>query len=175
MKKFLEVSFIDLMSLEPLDSKRRPLRLHENIQDIKNWEINFGEDTLHLFEKIRKFSKKINFQKMVREFKGVWDKDMIREENAQRQIYSHAVVSLETWENYCKYLENLAGKVEQIRLDFQLKKYKLIEKFQSKFQGYHDFGNILKKLTMKTHDDDYFHLHNMKKFLEESQSRSFNH
>jgi hypothetical protein len=171
MKKFMEVSFIDLMSLEPIDNKRRPLRLHETIQDIKTWELKYGGANLELFHKIRKARKKINFQKMVREFKGVWDKDMIREENAKRQIYEHADVLIETWENYLIYLTNLLERITQIRLDFKTKQLKTYVKFHSKFQGYTDFGFLLKRMTMKTHKEDYFHFKYIKKYLVEKKSK----
>lgn len=169
MKKFLEVSFIDLMSLEPLDDKRRPLRLHENIHDVKSWELHYGPDSLDLFHRIRKLTRQINFQKMVRECKGVWSKDMIREENAQRQIYEHAQVPKSTWQNYAVYLENLSQKVQQIRVEFKTKHFQIKSKFHSKFEGFTDFGHILKTMAMKSQKDDYFHLNNMQRFLREEK------
>lgn len=165
MKKFLEVSFIDLMSLEPLDGKHRPLRLHENIQDVKMWEYHYGPDSLPLFHQIRALTRQINFQKMVREFKGVWGKDMIREENSQRQIYEHADVPLSTWKNYHLFLQNLAEKVKQIRVDFKTKQFQMKAKFYSKFEGFTDFGQVLKEMAMKSTQDDYFHLNNIERFL----------
>lgn len=169
LNKFLDVAFSDLMSLEPLDEKRRPLRLHENIQDSKLWELNYGPENVKLFQDIHRILRKINFQKMVREFKGIWGKDMIREENARLQIYQHAKVPISTWENYLIYLKNLAEKVKQIRLEFRTKQFQLKAKFLSKFEGFSDFGTVIKEMVMKTSGDDYFHLNNMRTYLENRQ------
>jgi len=38
LKKQIDLSIVDIMSLEPIDSKYRPLRLHEAIWDSKLWE-----------------------------------------------------------------------------------------------------------------------------------------
>lgn len=167
MKKFLDVSFIDLMGLEPLDDKRRPLRLHENIQDSKLWTLHYGPENKELFERIRKVTAEINFPKMVREFKGVWGKDMIREENSRLQIYQHAQVPLATWKSYLVFLKNLAGRVKDIRIEFRTKQVKLKANFFSKYEGFTDFGMVLKQLTMKTEREDYFFLENMQAYLRE--------
>lgn len=37
LNKEIDLSIVDIMSLEPIDSKYRPLRLHEAIWDLKHW------------------------------------------------------------------------------------------------------------------------------------------
>lgn len=167
MKKFLDISFVDLMSLEPLDSKKRPLRLHKTINDVKLWRYTYGDNELELFNEIVRLRNKIDFKKMVRQIKGIWDKEMVKEENAVNQIYSHAEVSIKTWRNYKQYLVNLEEKVTRIREEFRVKHEKTKAKFSAKFRGYSDFGDIIKNLSLKTEHDDYFKLPNMLTFLKE--------
>lgn len=169
MKKFLDVAFIDLMGLEPLDDKRRPLRLHESIQDIKAWEYHYGPDHVELFREINAVTRRINFQKMVREFRGIWGKDMVREENAKYQIYSHAKVSVSTWENYLVYLQNLAEKVSELRVGYRTDYFKLKAKFLAKFEGFSDLGVMVKEMVMKTSHEDHFRLNNMRAYLEDKK------
>jgi hypothetical protein len=168
MNKFLDISMIDLMSLEPLDSKGRPLRLHKTIQQRKNWEEAYKTSHGGLFDQIKIKTKEINYLKMVREFNGVWDKDLVREKNATFQIYEHVSVPISTWENYLKYLTNLSERVKVIRREHFEKKSKLLLNFHSKFYFKTDFGILMKKLTEKSEKDDYFHLENMKNSLNNS-------
>jgi hypothetical protein len=90
---------------------------------------------------------------------------MIQEENAPRQIYSHAKVPLKTWQNYKIYLSSLAEKVEKIRFEYLVSKEKVNHKFHSKFRGYTHFGDLINNLTMKTEEEDYFRLKNIINFF----------
>ena len=168
MNKFLDISMIDLMSLEPLDSKGRPLRLHKNLQKIKNWEEEYKGKHIDLFDKIQRKSKEINYLKMVREFNGLWDKDLVTEKNSELQIYEHDKVSINTWKNYLKYLTNLSEKTTKIRTDYHISKAKLLLHFHSKFYDSTDLGILMCRLTEKTDEEDCFHLKNMKNYLKDS-------
>lgn len=165
MNKFLDISMIDLMSLEPLDSKGRPLRLHKTLQQRKYWAQMYGTDHDDLFDNIQSKTRLINYVKMVREFNGMWDKDLIKEDNAVLQIYEHDQVPIQVWKNYQIYLDNLSTKVQNIRRNYSIEKKKLVLKFHSKFSEWTDFGLLMMRLTEKTERDDFFHLHNMKKHL----------
>lgn len=166
MNKFLDTAMIDLMSFEPIDDKKRPLRLHKTLHNKIFWDQAYGKNRHELFENIRKKTKEINFIGMVREFNGIWDNNMVKEKNAHLQIYQHAEVSIGTWENYHKYLTNLAERVEKIRLQHKQEKAKILLKFHSKYSEKTDFGLLMKRLTEKTHKDDLFHMQNMKSYLQ---------
>lgn len=170
INKFLDISMIDLMSLEPLDSKRRPLRLHKVLQKLISWEKKYGSRNLQLFHDIKEKTRQINYMKMVREFNGLWDKDLVEEKNAALQIYEHSEVAIGEWENYYQYLVNLSERVAVIRKEHLEKKYKLMLKFYSKFYGKTDFGLLVKRLTERTQKDDYFHFRNMQRYLQKKQN-----
>lgn len=174
MNKFLDISIVDLMSLEPLDSKGRPLRLHKTLQKRKDWQLMYDKDHDELFDEIRAKLRSIDYQKMVREFKGMWDKDLVKEENAALQIYEHDSVPLDMWKNYLAYLRNLDAKVTKIRRDYHVNKHKSTLTFHSKFSSRTDFGLLMKRLTEKTQRDDYFHLRNMQSHLEQQLEGSTN-
>lgn len=66
MRKFLNLEFTDLLSLEPVDLNYRPLRLNNRLwrNDIeRNQSLNFQ----YLKPKIIKLLQKINFKKMAKE------------------------------------------------------------------------------------------------------------
>ena len=62
MKKFLDISFIDLMSLEPIDSKRRPLRLNRALYDQSFWVEHYNADTEDLKNSILNKLAEINYK-----------------------------------------------------------------------------------------------------------------
>lgn len=161
MKKFLDIGFIDLMSMEPLDSKRRPLRLNKYLNDRDKWEERYPKH-LQLYEEINDLLEDIDYLRIIRDFKGVWDKDMVRRKNCHMQIYEHSVESTDVWREYLKYLQNLNERVQDIRKTFIIKKKKLFMKHQAKFEGFTDMGFLLKNLLMKTTIDDIDILKNIK-------------
>ena len=66
MKKFLDISFIDLMSLEPIDSKRRPLRLNRALYDQSFWVEHYSAESEDLKNSILNKLAGINYKVRVR-------------------------------------------------------------------------------------------------------------
>jgi hypothetical protein len=166
LNKFLDTSVIDLLSFEPLDSKKRPLRLHKTLHNKEFWDFYYGTGYDDLFFNINKKMKEINLKKIVREFNGIWDNDMVKEENSHMQIYQHADVPIKMWENFLIFLTNLEERVKKIRLEYLQEKHKVLLKYHSKYSNRTDFGLLMKRLTEKTHKDDYFHINNIQKYLQ---------
>lgn len=91
---------------------------------------------------------------MIREIDGIWDKDMIKEENARVQIYNHAKIPLSEWTEYEKYLSQLLERVVEIRRDHTIKMKKLPIQEKEKFMGEPDFGELVRNVLMKTTEEE---------------------
>lgn len=109
----------DLMSLEPVDSRYRPLRTNEIIWDEQKWKAEFKSNKNHiaLRSSIVELIEKIDFKDIVRDIKGVWDRDD-NTENYNNAIFDHEPLSFQTWKNYYFYLKILYEKVTNIRILF---------------------------------------------------------
>ena len=57
-------------------------------------------------------NNKIKFKKIVRDLKGIWDRN---DDNKEGTVYDHDELPLSAWENYKLYLQILARKVSMIR------------------------------------------------------------
>lgn len=154
MKQFLDVNYIDLMSLEPLDSKRRPLRLNKYLNSISQWKLLYGENHNDLFHRIHELIDSINFKKMIKDFRGIWDNDMVKPENCEMQIYDHAKEPLMIWNEFKEYLERLNQEVIRIRENFFIEKKKILMRHVSKFEGNANLGILLHNLLMKETAED---------------------
>lgn len=68
MSKFLNIEFTDLMSLEPCDSRFRPLRLNNRLYRPKEYDKDRITDYFqYLRPKIVDLLMEINFKRMARE------------------------------------------------------------------------------------------------------------
>ena len=129
--KFVAFGMADLMSLEPVDKKGRPLRLNQVIYDESAWNMAYkGQMVAEKSRELRKaiyelLMKDCNMKKIIRLSNAVW---MEPKEGDFSTIYSHAYVPLSDWEKYHTYLvevsthakciQNLKQKITVVREAF---------------------------------------------------------
>jgi len=120
LSKAVEFGVADLMSLEPLDSKSRPLRVNPVLYDEQMWERSYGTQKTHVaLAEINMIRKQIcnlldtdcNMKSIVRLCQGTW---MEKDENAG--IFESDQPDIEDWRQYLKYLQRLSMHMREIRL-----------------------------------------------------------
>lgn len=116
LNKKVDFGMADLMSLEPVDSKGRPLRLNECIYDERAWNSKYRGKEEKGAENLRGIildliTNHCNMKKVVRLANAKW---MEGSSSQFSDIYSHSEVSLSEWEKYRNYLVNLAVHVKSI-------------------------------------------------------------
>jgi uncharacterized protein YkuJ len=159
MKQFLDFNTVDLLSMEPIDSKYRPLRLNLYLNKAEKWTEQYNpkgdnSEVEQLRVDILTLINRIDFPKILRDSKSLPDIDIIKPENCARQIYQHSIEKVSVWQEYHQYLVNLDKKVKQIRKSSFIEKQQIKMKYLRKFKGQCDLGVVLKTLLMKTSPDD---------------------
>jgi hypothetical protein len=121
MKKEVNFCMVDLMSLEPVDSELRPLRLHSSLRDEQIWESKYGKDlkgsekeaVMNLREEINDLvHNRIDFKQVVRSIQGLWqenDADSLKIFDSDSKP-----VSIEVWKAYRVFLTGFAFRYEAI-------------------------------------------------------------
>ena len=117
----LILAISDLMSLEPLDHRYRPLRTNETLWDYQKWAQMYTSEVKRekkenkdLRSSITQLIEKIDFKQIVRNIKGVWDRNDTGK-NYQEGIFQHQKIPYELWKNYFHYLKNLYEKTSAIQ------------------------------------------------------------
>lgn len=144
LRKEIDLSMVDLLSLEPVDYKFRPLRMNNSLWDSNKWDSLYGKtpenDELHyeinrlvgkfsqMFEPDTKdagnkqddqalyFAKEdgIKFHKLPKRCKGILDKIEHMKEEYVNDIIEHAEVPIEKWHAYKRFLEILHERIKLI-------------------------------------------------------------
>lgn len=131
--KEVEFGVADLMSLEPIDSKDRPLRINAFLRDESLWsrtyEVGINPDDVAFRQNIRKtiihlLDHDCNMKKIVRMCEGVWTES----ETDMADIYDPEVVDFSVWEAYRNYLVRLSFHIKEIKT-LQLKISYILEKY----------------------------------------------
>lgn len=123
--KPVEFGVADLMSLEPVDSKYRPYRLHPVLVDEQMWQNKYmnrspapsAEQKQQILavrkEIVNLLGTDCNMKSIVRMCEGSWFEPKI--DDVSKGIYDPAEVSYETWLDYLKYLIELAFHIREIK------------------------------------------------------------
>lgn len=118
MKRIVEFGMIDLMSMEPIDSKYRPLRHNEYLHDDNLWSKtytpNLGEIEITNINTMRAqilelLKSDCNMKNIIRLARSKW---LDPEETT---IYSPDMVPLSVWRSYHLFLVNLAIRLREIK------------------------------------------------------------
>lgn len=129
LNKGVEFGRADILSLEPVDAKGRPLRLNAYLLKGSMWktayEAEIGDDPAK--QQLRKrilnlLQKDCNMKKMVRIAKGIWAESS---QELGGEIYEPVRVSLQTWVEYANYLTELSVHLKSI--EFLEKKIRYIK------------------------------------------------
>ena len=134
LNKTVEFGVADLMSLEPIDKKNRPLRTNTYLLDEQLWEKQYtatltSTDKIEEVNSIRKEINTLlltdcNFKKIVRMCEGTWTEN---EDDYSNTVFDHELIDLEVWKDYLTYLRCIAIHVRNI---MQLRtKVSIIEDF----------------------------------------------
>jgi len=122
MSKTVEFGVADLMSLEPIDEKNRPMRVNAYLLDEQLWEKqytpHFSTDKIEEVLSLRRQIKTLldtdcNFKRIVRMCEGTWTDT---ESDYQNNIFDHSIPSLHQWIDYLFYLRCLSMHVRNIML-----------------------------------------------------------
>lgn len=119
----VEFGVADLLSLEPIDSRDRPLRLNLALWDESLWgrfyEANLKDpnerefrDNLRIFI-VDMLNNQCNMKKIVRMCGGVWSEDY--KMDSMRSIVDMDVLPLQAWKDYAEYLVMLSYRVKEIQ------------------------------------------------------------
>lgn len=138
LTKVVEFGVADLMSLEPVDGSYRPLRLNAALYDKALWKSLYLLDPLQSdsekaeiealrTEILHLLAEDCNFKVIARRCGAVWTDE---KEFSFNEIYSHHIVTIEAWKEYCQYLKEIAVKYLEIDAIDQKMNY-VIEKFYS--------------------------------------------
>ena len=109
--KELELAISDIMSLEPLDSSYRPLRLHGFIT-VKNYLAKNNMQTPEneqLRKQIIEQLERIKYEKIARRLNC----KLFLKRSGEGDIINEVHVSVMTWKHYLRYLTDVAEKVEK--------------------------------------------------------------
>jgi hypothetical protein len=116
----VEFAMADLLSLEPVDSKYRPLRLNAYLWDENLWGVTYAgnldkqaaQNILTLRRAIIDLLKKdCNMKQIVRLASAVWHEGKT---DVFHHIYNPEQVDIETWRAYFHYLTELAVRIREI-------------------------------------------------------------
>lgn len=119
IKKEVNFAMVDLMSMEPVDSELRPLRLHSILMDEQAWELQYGmnskgsekEAIMSLRDEINDMlHNQIKFKTVVRSIQGVWQET----EADASKIFDSGVISLEVWRAYLVFLKSFHMRYTEI-------------------------------------------------------------
>lgn len=117
INKEVEFGMADLMSLEPVDVKGRPLRINVYLQNDFLWNSTYktaevGDEVKTLRKRILKLqNNEANMKKLIRIAGGIWT-DPISE--SQDLVYEPCIVELDVWRQYERYLQELATHMKSI-------------------------------------------------------------
>ena len=140
MSKVVEFGVADLMSLEPIDDRNRPLRVNGYLYSDRLWKTAYidsrsGSDSdkvpsdqyiINLRQRIVSLLENdCNFKHIVRTCGGTWLEDV---DAVPEEIYSHSQLSIEAWQEYEKYLEEVAVRYYELSLLVEKTRY-LIEAY----------------------------------------------
>ena len=157
MRKKVDLSIVDLLSLEPIDSRSRPLRMNEVLWSKTKWEDVYGVETeLSLFyalnnalgnhkslvrkkgdgtlnDMLNQSKKKtsVDFHTLARKCKGTLDKIDHMKADYVSDIIDHAHVPLSVWRNYLEFVTTLADRVGRIDDKYEALKKRLQQKYLS--------------------------------------------
>jgi outer membrane biosynthesis protein TonB len=119
MMRKLDFGISDVVSLEPIDSKHRPMRLNQHLLRVDLWEKTYLDKSTDANEKkmVMKLRKRIlklleseaNFKQIARMCKSPWDNEV------NSEIYDHAVPSLGEWIAYHDYLLEVSIQIACIK------------------------------------------------------------
>lgn len=141
MTKALAIGVVDLMSLEPVDRRFRPLRVNHALHDPDIWTRQYDSQGLELRRELLATLNRINFKEIVRRCKGNWEKhDNVKE--YPTEVFEHEVVPLTTWVDYLSYLRIL----ENYFNDIELTRKRVLEQNKN-IADFHDKGIIRRIMT----------------------------
>ncbi|CAD8208434.1 unnamed protein product [Paramecium octaurelia] len=120
MRKFLNLEFTDLLSLEPIDQNYRPLRLNNRLWR-NDLDVNQSSYFQYIKPKIINLLKKINFKKMAKELHIQNLNDQMFDYGQRDLIGDEEGPSDELWEAYYEYLVYLEQRVTEAREKFYFK------------------------------------------------------
>ena len=138
--KTVDFGIVDLMSLEPVDSKGRPLRLNQVIGDESLWNERYkGQMETEKSKELRRVistlvTEKCNMKKVIRLAHAVWAEP---KEDDTSIIYAHAEVDLSDWEKYRDYLLELSTHIKSLEA--------LKEKVSIIHEAYYSSNRIVKR------------------------------
>lgn len=120
MNKEVEFGIADLLSLEPLDRKGRPLRLNAYLHNEYLWNNEYsgikgkGSSSRELRHQIQDLlAKDCNMKKIIRIAGAIWTDPAVQDHES---IYDHDKVTIEAWEQYAHYLLELSTHMKSIEL-----------------------------------------------------------
>lgn len=120
LSKTVEFGVTDLMSLEPVDMRYRPLRKNVHLTDDQLWGRTYTagqpEDRVTYINSIRRDIHNLllndcNMKSIVRFCGSIWV-----EKDAEENIIDEVQPTLEEWEDYLGYLKQIAMHMREIRL-----------------------------------------------------------
>ena len=140
MPRTAEFGVLDLFSLEPIDSKGRPLRFNKVLFDEGGWKRKYIAEPYSMFDELNPFKQDIkkwkleadrinklrehiialldgdcNFARIARMTQFIqWDL-MEEEASVASDIESHEYVPLNMWEEFYAYLVSLSIRIHEIR------------------------------------------------------------
>ena len=120
--RVVEFGIADILSLEPIDRKYRPLRLNKHLQE-EEWDRAYlqgkdlSEDGVHAMAELRQdivslLGTDCEMKHIVRLCGGVWAEENFGGE--EQVIYDHEVIKIETWYLYRRFLVELAAQLKFI-------------------------------------------------------------
>ena len=119
LNKPIDFGLADLLSLEPVDQKGRPMRMNQCIYDERVWNLLYrGQMDSESLRQLRLtilelVTKDCNMKKVIRLARSKW---MDEPHENFADIYSHAQVPLGQWEQFRGYLVELSVHVRHIEL-----------------------------------------------------------
>jgi len=120
MSKAVEFGLSDPLSLEPIDSKNRPLRTNILLKDEQQWERTYAKsENMHKTTAINAIRTDIvnllktdcNMKALVRLCDATW-----MENDQEHLIIDEDVPSLDQWKEYREYLKEIAMHLREIKL-----------------------------------------------------------
>ena len=117
MDKEIEFAIADIMSLEPIDSSMRPLRLHSFIQNdnyLSENKMENNKEIIKLRDDIRKELKLLNYKRVA----YLVQCPLYYKDSEYSKIRDEAHVNIKTWKIYLQYLQEVAGNIDYWRFLF---------------------------------------------------------
>lgn len=125
----VEFGMADLSSLEPVDSKKRPLRTNAYLYDPEIWKKTYcsdkKKDELEKRQLLREeilglIETDASLKRATRMCNGVWNEPKT---DFVTGIYDHEKISISTWEKYRDYLYEVALRIKEIEIILKKVRY----------------------------------------------------